>query len=386
MKDIFIEPNDVLIFRDGRSFSAGDDHLACGIFPPSPTNFYGAFRSALLSQHNASFSGNSFQTDESIASLVGSPEELGTLCIEHFSLARRSDKGLELLFPIPNDLLVTRGAETSNSTAARHSAKFMRLTANQFGSAFKANVPLDGMLLGWALHNETDRLEYKPGFLDHNTFQRYLHGELPTNLVPAREVFEKENRTGIALQKGTKTAETGKLYAVEFVRMNRNVGFAVRLNTDAELADSGLLRLGGEAKSAYYAMAAIPKLSAERIKAMISETQSFRLVLVTPAVFTKGWLPDCIDSDGSGQLGDCRVQLIGAAISRYQTVGGWDMMKNKPKQSWRAVPAGSVYFFKLLDGDVSSLFEFVFGKSICQDESWRKQGLGITYIGGLNHV
>ncbi len=382
MKDIFIEPNDVLIFRDGRAFSAGDDHLALGVFPPSPTNFYGAFRSALLSQHNATFSGNSFRTSDSIASLVGSPEELGTLCIEHFSLARRSNTGLELLFPIPNDLLVTKGAEASSSTAALHSSKFMRLTPNQFGSAFKANVPLDGILLGWALHNETDRLEYARGFLDHNTFQRYLEGELPTGFIPEKELFEKENRTGIALQKGTKTAETGKLYAVEFVRMNCNVGFAVRLNIGAELADSGLLRLGGEARSAYYTTASIRHLSAEPIKSVISQTQSFRLVLVTPAVFTKGWLPDCIGTDGSGQLGGCRVKLVTAAISRYQIIGGWDMIKGKPKQSWRAVPAGSVYFFKLIDGDVDSLFEFAFGISICQDETWKKQGLGITYIGG----
>ncbi|MFN3533317.1 MAG: type III-B CRISPR module-associated Cmr3 family protein, partial [Candidatus Brocadia sp.] len=30
---IFIEPNDVLMFRDGKPFSGGDDHYARSTFP-----------------------------------------------------------------------------------------------------------------------------------------------------------------------------------------------------------------------------------------------------------------------------------------------------------------------------------------------------------------
>ena len=48
---LFIEPSDVLLFRDGKPFSAGDDHAARSIFPPSPRTFQGAVRAAILSRH-----------------------------------------------------------------------------------------------------------------------------------------------------------------------------------------------------------------------------------------------------------------------------------------------------------------------------------------------
>ena len=373
MKEIFIEPNDVLIFRDGRAFSAGDDHLASGVFPPSPTSFYGALRSALLSQHGARLDGRSFEVAEKIQAIVGSPDAFGSLMIQHFSLARKRNDGIELLFHLPSDVVVVEGDSKR---------EFKRLYPTSFDSLVNANFPIDALQLLWDKHSETDRLEFERLYVTHQEFQQYLHGKVPEPTLSEEELFKIENRTGIAIETQRKAVETGKLYAVEFVRMNRDVGFAVRLNINSELTDTGLLRLGGEAKSAYYFTSRLPLLSGESIKERVAMQKTFRLVLITPAVFDNGWLPDGLDADGRGKFGNCTVQLTAAAISRYVIVGGWDIIKGKPKQAWRAVPPGSVYFFKLLDGDVNSLFESAFGKSICQTETWKKQGLGITYIGG----
>jgi CRISPR-associated protein Cmr3 len=45
---IFIEPSDVLLFRDGRPFSAGEGHRARSIFPPTPNTMQGVIRSKVL--------------------------------------------------------------------------------------------------------------------------------------------------------------------------------------------------------------------------------------------------------------------------------------------------------------------------------------------------
>jgi len=373
MKEIFVEPNDVLIFRDGRAFSAGDDHLASGVFPPSPSSFYGALRSALLSQHGARLDGRSFEVAEKIQAIVGSPDAFGSLMIQHFSLARKRNDGIELLFHLPSDVVVVEGDSKR---------EFKRLYPTSFDSLVKANLPIDALQLLWNKHSESDRLEFKRLYVTHQGLQQYLDGNIPGDTISQEELFTVENRTGIGIEKRKKAVETGKLYAVEFVRMNRNVGFAVRLNINSELTDTGLLRLGGEAKSACYFTSGFPSFADESIKSKVAMHKTFRLVLITPAVFDNGWLPDGLDADGRGKFGNCTVQLTAAAISRYVIVGGWDIIKGKPKQAWRAVPPGSVYFLKLLDGDVNSLFEHAFGKSICQTETWKKQGLGITYIGG----
>ncbi len=54
------------------------------------------------------------------------------------------------------------------------------------------------------------------------------------------------------------------------------------------------------------------------------------------------------------------------------------MAKRKPKPMFKAVPAGSVYFFELLEGNANQLEKF-HQKSI--SDIYPEQGFGICYIG-----
>ncbi len=45
-----------------------------------------------------------------------------------------------------------------------------------------------------------------------------------------------------------------------------------------------------------------------------------------------------------------KIKLITAAIGKPLNIGGWDIVQNAPKIMRRAVPAGSVYYFKLIEG------------------------------------
>ena len=51
MPIIELDALDTLFFRDGKPFSMGDDVWADGIFPPSPSVFYGAIRSIYFSEN-----------------------------------------------------------------------------------------------------------------------------------------------------------------------------------------------------------------------------------------------------------------------------------------------------------------------------------------------
>jgi len=48
---IEIKPLDTLFFRDGKPFSMGEETWADSIFPPSPSVFYGALRTAYFANH-----------------------------------------------------------------------------------------------------------------------------------------------------------------------------------------------------------------------------------------------------------------------------------------------------------------------------------------------
>ena len=82
-----------------------------------------------------------------------------------------------------------------------------------------------------------------------------------------------------------------------------------------------------------------------------------------------------------------RFKLIGAAVGRPRAYGGFDMRKHKPKPMRKAVPAGSVYFFRLLDVSLADVFdelsEAFHGKQIADGRHCDlEDGWGITLLGG----
>lgn len=78
-----------------------------------------------------------------------------------------------------------------------------------------------------------------------------------------------------------------------------------------------------------------------------------RLYLASPADFDT-WLPDWLDSQTlCGTPPACeglKLQLVAARLERWQAVSGWDYQQRAPKRLRRLVPAGSVYYFRIVAG------------------------------------
>lgn len=369
---LFIEPNDVLMFRDGRPFAGGDDHFARGIFPPSPATIYGALRSHILSNCWSEF--NKFKNDqgqipEDVKKEIGTPTDLGSLALCQFTLAKRNGNNIEQLFPMPKDVVQEKGVEDGKPR--------ILTPFNLSNSRTITDLPA-GLSNMWGSTEKP--MEAVSGFLSSKEMGNYLLGTA-LSITEADKLFQTEERTGIQKSRKTRSAETGRLYSVEYFRLNKDTGFAVEVENIKLLPDSGILRLGGDNRSARYAAEAWDEIPVEQIKKKIADTNCFKLVLTTPAIFKKGWLPDCINADTmQGQINGINVQLVSACIGKPIGIGGYDFVKNHPKVMKKAVPAGSVYSFELTEGDVESLFENVWLKSISDEKT--QEGFGITLIGG----
>ena len=74
-------------------------------------------------------------------------------------------------------------------------------------------------------------------------------------------------------------------------------------------------------------------------------------------------------------------KLVSAVTGRWQPLSGWsyDEKSLGPKSLRRAVPAGSAYFFELMEGDVK--LEEIWLRSVCDDEQDRRDGLGLALWG-----
>jgi CRISPR-associated protein Cmr3 len=119
-----------------------------------------------------------------------------------------------------------------------------------------------------------------------------------------------------------------------------------------------------------------------------------RLVLATPALFAKGWLPGWLDDrlEGTPPHGSgLKLKLRGVALDRWGALSGWDMRPDKPHPSHqggaarstrRLVPAGAVYWFEILaNTGAANIAERLWLASVCDAENDRRDGFGLALPG-----
>ena len=73
-----------------------------------------------------------------------------------------------------------------------------------------------------------------------------------------------------------------------------------------------------------------------------------------------------------------RLQLRAAAVGRPMALSGWDYVTRGPKATRFLAPAGSVYFFDVLDGGDATGLHLA---SISDDEQDRLDGFGLVLCG-----
>ena len=133
-----------------------------------------------------------------------------------------------------------------------------------------------------------------------------------------------------------------------------------------------------------------PEIIRKSLKGQDAEKKRLRLVLATPAVFSQGWLPGWLNLDGESLIGapidapgGLKLRLISACVDRWKPISGWSLEKGSrgPKKIRRIVPAGSVYFFEILEGDADTMVRDLWLRSVCDERQDRLDGFGLALWG-----
>jgi CRISPR-associated protein Cmr3 len=190
------------------------------------------------------------------------------------------------------------------------------------------------------------------------------------HLVAASHFYVDEPRVGLARDSATRAAEEGMLYSVSLIRLKdgsgggHRAGIAVRVNgvpEEIQRRCEGMHRFGGEGRVAWVEIhdEHVPPATTE------SKQSSGRLVLITPGRFNGSWLPpQIVESDGNwkSSLNGLEIAIVSAVMDKPVRIGGWDMVKNRPKPAEACVPAGSVYFVRTANGaSLDNLHDKAFG-------------------------
>jgi CRISPR-associated protein Cmr3 len=326
---LFIEANDVLMFRDSRPFAAGQNFKARSLFPPTPRTMQGVIRTHYLEVHGMDWSAFARRdVAPDVLKAIGGPDDLGELRLEGPFIAQAANGKLTRLVQAPLDLLQPKGDKGTQQPI---------LLAPEREPSFKANAPFEG----WrALRpaGKANLLDYETatGWLDDEGLAAYLQGMSPAQIIGHEAVFEREDRVGIGLSEH-RTAQRSLFYEAQFIRPKPNVGLLVGVNAGLFPDGQGMIAIGGEGRSGWYRKVpyspALPQATEGRVK----------VVLLTPAYFSGGWQP--ANGDWSPWLG-AAARLVSLAIGKPLLISGWDLARKRPRPLHHYLPAGSVFFFE----------------------------------------
>ncbi|QPC80932.1 type III-B CRISPR module-associated protein Cmr3 [Phototrophicus methaneseepsis] len=350
-----IRPRDVWLFRDGKPFSAGEDHSAHSMFPPTPLTVQGALRQkiseslgvSLWQYKNASKGKTSTNEAEQAVAFIGKHGDMSdfgkfNMCGPFVGL--RTNSSTIPLFPVPADLF-------------KHS-KTHDFRLSRPGQSLSSDMGED-----FSFPEVIEDFENLPGYwMTGDTFKAYLGNSVPDSSKFTEEgayqdaltayqagkhiwhsqlVYQNDNRFGVSTNALTSFREEGQLYQVQFVRPQSGIGLLVSVNDEIPTyLLEGTMTIGGEQRQA--------KVEKVENVALPAHPESisgqFKVIFLTPTYFDDGWQPK--DGDWSEVFGGHEVTLKSVVLYRPLKIGGWSNANNRARAMHNYVAPGSVYYFQ----------------------------------------
>ena len=384
---IHIRGIDPLLFGDGRPFHNEDGALSARTLSlPLPGTRAGMLRTHSISSEIGK--DKNFQLNPDGTWPPNAVQAARAIGVSGPILKRNST----VLFPAPVDCVVYKPSNRKN----KKTVQAMQLKPMKLQHGNGCNLP-NGMLpLGitkddkpepgynyWPFDNYVKWLENYKGSPELDSNEWKIHG------------LDTEQRVHAAIDESTGSSMEGMLYTTTNVCFDemtptRNTFWSLLSKVDCNI-ETGAASFGGERR-----LAAIEQASEsdwpscpDALKNLLQSTMKIggliRMVLVTPALFSAGWRPGWLDSEtmtGTPPgLDNIQLRLISAAVPRFKPVSGWDYAKRVPKPVRWMAPAGSVYFFEVVDGNVSDFAENAWLQSMSDDIQDRRDSYGLAAWG-----
>ncbi|MCF2136441.1 MAG: type III-B CRISPR module-associated protein Cmr3 [Candidatus Thorarchaeota archaeon] len=372
-------PLDVLFFRDGTPFNAGEGGAVKSLFPPTPSTAYGAARAFLLEAYCTHLSdyirrgcGDCPDCETcSIKDIVGHPSKRNG-AMDIIGPYIRMDN--QMYFPAPVDL----------GMKEQHDAK---------APLFETRVPREpiecdlGSVRLPSMHPDVKHtLDSSNTVVSEEALKRYLEGNTVVK-EDVKAIWESvegpgtpslvydEFQVGIAIERDRRAAKEHHLYAIKFARPVEGLELWIGLDgvtLDKPPHNGILMRFGGEGKRAFAQAVDEHTLLKPEIHGELSKTGHLKILLLQHADFDGTWLlpefEQITDEDGitswRGKLGDFEMNLITASIGRPVYAGGWDMAAGRPRALRALVPAGSVYYLKINPEQAEQIVRKLHGSKI----------------------
>lgn len=392
-----IEPRDPVIFRDGRPFNATPGARAESLPFPFPSTLAGAARTRAGRDESGTF--------------VAAPDAVRRIAIRGPLLVRldQDGAGARLLAPAPADALLAAIEGEERQVMRRRVVPLQPFDGALYHRP--AEAPRETWLpVGPVTPNASKLISGAPRYWYWPEFEAWLTSPAEGPVVPASLGLPgptPESRMHVGIDPKTGRAAEHQLFQTNGLafatfpsrfpgggdgdeavrRLSQIVPLGLVLDVTIPSGSAfrirpGLDWLAGERRLVHWrtgdlTLPACPP----KISDIVARQGACRLVLLTPAHFRRGAVPEWLLQPREG----VRPALYGMAVPRAQVVSGWSYEDGRrgPKPSRRLAPAGSVYFLRL-DGDEAARrrwVETLWMRCVSDDEQDRLDGFGLAVIG-----
>jgi CRISPR-associated protein Cmr3 len=197
--------------------------------------------------------------------------------------------------------------------------------------------------------------------------------------VPTAEIVVRETRIGIGMSYRDNTTREGRLYVRDAIRLREGNCLAVGCATPPAELDGEVGRFGGDGRLVRFRLAngvrwpRLPALSGRRLK----------LYFASPTWLRDGTTRVSWERMLSVYLGSAaRIEVAGTAVSSSPMLGGWDLVRQQPREMRRLIGAGSVVFVEVTQGNAAAVAESLHGRTVCDDAAMAAAGFGLAFVGG----
>lgn len=386
-----IEPRDPLIVRDGKPIG-GDAAIETLPFP-FPSTIAGAVRTRMASPNGAFlFPNQNKALDELIKIPVAGPVLT--------EVDASTEMTIRFYFPSPRDAVVfPHERDVTKVEVQRLVPRTEAMHGLMDSLQGKGLCPI-GTVTG--VERTEKPFAKAPAFWNQDLFLEWLaSGTLNgAPLAPSDLGLDRlptETRMHVVMQPGERVSKDGGLFQTKALRFVHGTfgkprHFALSIRTEPKEVDGHALAmrdelapLGGERRLARWQASTVewPVLPLE-IDASVKKNRTARLVLLTPAMFAHGALPDWNGKPWRNRSGPT-VTVEGACVGRPEVVSGWNMRKGArgEKPTRRLAPAGSVYFVRLAgtDEDIDAWLMDTWMQCVSDDPQDCLDGFGLAVVG-----
>lgn len=370
-----IEPQAPLVFRSGKPFGIGSRD---GANFPWPSALAGLLRAQIVDARGLDPRGNSEHLRELLALACAGP-----LPVERNAEGRIVDVWL----PKPADAVLLK--DEASGRLAYH-----RLAPKCHADGTGSDLPTGLMPVSFDLPTK-GKPQPGPLWWPRRLFLDWMAGASVDHAAIAarceRTPWQVATRTHLGIDRATFAAESGKLFQTEgldfaptrCIRDGRPDGWEDHrfdlLACGPDGIPTGTVTFGGERRLSWLSPLDEHPLPPSSDLAS-SLGGGVALTLLTPALFADGWKPQWLDAQNEGEPPETpglRLRLHAAVLDRWQAISGWDLAKQQPRASRKAVPAGATYWFEILAATPAQL-ELLWLARLSDKEQDRRDGFGLA--------